>query len=115
MNARQADLAVVSVFFAGLAMMMRSVHLTTRMLLVCGVVLAAGIAMSTQQSAGPFTPAFRRALRGVVLLVAAIAGLALYFSYVGSCIIWPALVVLTALTYLSLRVRVFEPPARKGS
>jgi hypothetical protein len=111
MNERQTDLAMVGVFLSGLAMM-AAIALATRLTIVCVVIFVAGCAMSVQRSTEPFSPSFRRQLRGLVLVVAAVSAVALVFSHVESCVIWLALVSLTACTYLSLRLRIFgqAPP-----
>lgn len=115
MNERHADLAMVGVFLAGVAMT-ASVAVATRLQLVCAVIGVIGFAMATQRGAEPFSPAVRRRLRGLVLVVAAGCGVALHVSHIssgrGSCFVWPALIGLTAFTYLSLRLRIFgsSPP-----
>ncbi len=110
MNERQTDLAMVGLFLSGLAMMAASA-LATRLAIVCVVIVVAGFAISTQRGTEPFSPAFRRQLRGLVLAVAAVSAVALYFSYIyiASCVIWPAFISLTVFTYLSLRLRIFGP------
>ena len=108
MNERQTDLAMVGVFLSGLAMM-AAIALATRLTIVCVVIVVAGFAMSTQRGTEPFSPAFRRQLRGLVLAVAGVSAVALYFSYIASCVIWPAFISLTVFTYLSLRLRIFGP------
>ena len=108
MNERQADLAVVGAFLSGLAMMVATA-LGTRLTIVCVVISITGLAMATQRGTEPFSPGFRRQLRGLVLAVAALSAVALHFSYVSSCIIWPAFLGVTVLTYISLRIRAFGP------
>lgn len=97
---------MAGVFLSGLAMM-AAIAIATRLMIVCVVIAVAGFAMSTQRGTKPFSPAFRRQLRGLVLIVAAVASVALYCSYVTSCAIWLAFVSLTVFTYLSLRLRIF--------
>ncbi|HEX6811255.1 MAG TPA: hypothetical protein VF384_06510 [Planctomycetota bacterium] len=108
MNERQTDLALVGVFLAGVVMMV-SIALTSRLAIVCAVIAVAGFAIAKQKGTKPFSPEVRRQLRGIVLGVAAVCGIALLFSYLSSCVTWLAFIALTVFTYMSLRVRIFGP------
>ena len=114
MNERLADIAIVGLFVVCLAMM-ASISWSGGLEVACGVIVVVGIAMSGQRGKGPFEPEVRRRLRSLVLAVAAVAAVALSCSRIGSsigCVVWPALFILTGLTYLSLRIRLFGSAPR---
>ena len=109
MNERRADLTVVGVFLAGIAMM-TSIAMVARLQIVCVVVGVVALAMVAQRGQGPFSPSIRRQLRGLVLVVATVCCAGLFVSTLHGFAPWCALIVLTAVTYVSLRVRMFRAP-----
>ena len=109
MSERHADIVIVAVFFALVAMTM-STESMNGFELVVPVVVLAGLAMIGQRSDEPFSPKTRRQLRVLVLIGAVVGAVVAYDPYGDPCFYAPAVIAVTGLTYLSLRVRLFAPP-----
>jgi len=108
MNERQLDIAIVGTYLSLLSLMAVQLE-DVGFRLVVAITVVAGIAMRLSRQPGPFAPRIRRRFRTLILVAAVAAGCTMNTRR-DDCCAWPLFVVVTAVTYVSLRVHMFQSP-----